>query len=219
MPQEVFEDVIKRALDLTLSGLALGALAVPLTAVAIAIKVDTPGPVFYRGPRIGRGGRAFKIFKFRSMRVDASKGPTSTSENDPRITPVGRFLRRYKLDELPQLINVVKGEMSLVGPRPEVARFVDLYTEEEKAILSIRPGLTDWASIRFHNEGEIIAASGISDPDDAYAQLIRPEKLRLQLRYLRERTSAVDIRIIATTLGTLLRTRTQESRDESSVAQ
>lgn len=139
--------------------------------------------------------------------MEARKGPDSTSANDARITRVGRILRRLKVDELPQLINVVRGEMSLVGPRPEVQWCVDLYTEEEKQILAVRPGITDWASIRFHDEGEIIAHSGRADPDRAYLEPIRPEKLRLQLEYVRDRSLVVDLRILRATLATLVRTR------------
>jgi lipopolysaccharide/colanic/teichoic acid biosynthesis glycosyltransferase len=198
---------LKRGLDVVMSAASLSLLAPPFAAIGIAIKVDSRGPVFYRGVRVGRHGRSFRLFKFRSMIVDPGIGATTTSENDPRITRVGRLLRTYKLDELPQLINVLLGDMSLVGPRPEVQRYVDLYTDEEKAILSVRPGITDWSSIKFHNEGEIVAASGIADPDEAYSKLIRPEKLRLQLKYVRERNLVVDLHILFETLATLVRTR------------
>src|SRR5262249_44772206 len=157
-------DVLKRALDITASAIALAALAAPLLAIGIAIKLESPGPMLYRGVRIGKGGKPFRLNKFRTMVVGDGKGPTTTSENDPRITRVGRLLRRLKLDELPQLANVLVGEMSLVGPRPEVPRYVEMFTEEERQILTVRPGITDFASIRFHNEGEIVAASGIADP-------------------------------------------------------
>lgn len=143
------------------------------------------------------------------MVVDAEqRGGTSTHESDARITGIGAFLRRFKLDELPQLFNVLLGDMSFVGPRPEVKKFVDMYTPEERIILSVRPGITDWSSIKFHNEGEIIAASGIADADEAYAKLIRPEKLRLQMKYVRERTLWIDVKIIIDTVLTLFRTRT-----------
>ncbi len=204
---KVVDDAFKRGLDVAASCTALAVLAVPMAVIGVAIKADTPGPALYRGVRVGLDGKPFKLFKFRSMVTSGAAGPTSTSGDDPRITRVGRLLRKYKLDELPQLLNVVLGEMSLVGPRPEVQRFVDLYTPEEEAILTVRPGITDWASIRFHNEGEILAASGIADADEAYAKLIRPEKLRLQLRYVRERSFAVDARILVETLATLVRTR------------
>jgi lipopolysaccharide/colanic/teichoic acid biosynthesis glycosyltransferase len=141
------------------------------------------------------------------MVVGDGKGPSTTTENDPRITRVGRFVRRYKLDELPQLLNVLVGDMSLVGPRPQVQWAVERFSEEERQVLNVRPGITDWASIRFHNEGEIIAASGEPDPDEAYLRLIHPEKTRLQLEYVRRRSLLVDLRILAQTLATLVRTR------------
>jgi len=142
------------------------------------------------------------------MVTDAEqRGGTSTHEADDRITGIGAFLRRFKLDELPQLINVLLGDMSFVGPRPEVERFVNMYTPEERIILTVRPGVTDWSSIKFHNEGEIIATSGFLDADEAYAKLIRPEKLRLQMKYVRERTFWMDIKIIMKTIFTLFRTR------------
>jgi lipopolysaccharide/colanic/teichoic acid biosynthesis glycosyltransferase len=198
----------KRALDFAASSVGLAALSLPMTLIGLAIKIDSAGPVFYRGERVGRGGRIFRMFKFRSMRADgAGKGPDATSIRDDRITRVGRFIRKYKLDELPQLLNVLKGEMSLVGPRPEVKWCVDLYTEEEKAILTMRPGITDRASIRFRNEGEIIAASGYSDANKAYLELIRPEKLRLQLEYVRNWSLGLDLKILFQTFTTLFASR------------
>jgi lipopolysaccharide/colanic/teichoic acid biosynthesis glycosyltransferase len=134
-------------------------------------------------------------------------GASTTDASDVRITRVGRIIRKYKLDELSQLINVFKGDMSIVGPRPQVKWAVDLFTEEEKKILRLRPGLTDWASIRFNNEEEIIGKSGYSNADEAYMKLIHPEKMRLQLKYLHERSFITDLRIILDTAGMLLRTR------------
>jgi lipopolysaccharide/colanic/teichoic acid biosynthesis glycosyltransferase len=200
--------VVKRVFDLVMAGTALLLLSLFLLILAVAIKLTSRGPVFYRGERVGRNGRPFRIYKFRTMVVDAERqGGPSTSDADARVTPVGRFIRGLKLDEAPQLLNVLLGEMSLVGPRPEVRHYVDLYTEEEKAILTVRPGITDWASIRFHNEGEILAASGLADPEEAYIRLIRPEKLRLQLKYVRERSFWADLRILFATASTLVRTR------------
>ena len=171
--------------------------------LAWSIKREDHGPVFYRGERVGLHGKPFRIFKFRTMVVDAEKlGASSTSDDDVRITKIGRFLRRYKLDELPQLINVLIGDMSLVGPRPEVKKFTDLYTDEEKMILTIRPGITDWASIWNPDEGAILAGS--TDPDRDYLEKIRPEKIRLQLKYVRERSFWTDLRIIILTLKTIL---------------
>ncbi len=185
--------------------MGLSILAPFLLLLAAAIKLDSPGPVFYRGVRVGLGGRPFRIYKFRSMVADAeSKGASSTSGADPRVTRTGRFIRRCKLDEFSQLINVLLGDMSLVGPRPEVQKYVDRYTDEEKVILTVRPGITDWASIKYHNEGEIIESSGIADADEAYERLIRPGKLRLQMKYVRERNMWIDIQIIFRTILTIV---------------
>lgn len=198
----------KRFFDLVLASLGLILFSPLFLILAIAIKLESKGPVFYRGVRVGLKGLPFRIFKFRTMVAEAEQqGAASTHEQDRRITRCGRLVRRFKLDELAQLLNVVKGDMSLVGPRPEVPKFVELYTEEEKAILTVRPGMTDWSSIKFHNEGEIIASSGIADADEAYARLIRPEKLRLQLKYVQERTILLDMRIIFCTIFTIFSTR------------
>lgn len=201
--------MLKRLFDLIFSSIGLILLSPILLALAVAIKLDSPGPVFYRGVRVGRYGKPFRIFKFRSMVPNADKiGADSTSGNDMRVTKIGHIIRKFKFDEFSQLINVFLGDMSIVGPRPEVQKFVDMYTEEEKAILTLRPGITDWSSIKFHNEGEIIEASGIKDADEAYALLIRPTKLKLQLKYVREHNLWVDIKIIVCTILTLFSTRT-----------
>jgi lipopolysaccharide/colanic/teichoic acid biosynthesis glycosyltransferase len=145
---------LKRAFDLASATAGLVLLSPLFLALAVAIKIESRGPVFYRGVRVGRGGRPFRIFKFRSMVADAERrGASSTNAADPRVTRCGTVIRRFKLDELAQLINVLRGDMSLVGPRPEVQKFVDLYTDEEKAILSVRPGITDWSSIRLTTGG------------------------------------------------------------------
>ena len=194
---------MKRSFDLILSLLGLIVLAPVFAAAAVAIRIESAGPVFYRGVRAGRYGKAFRIFKFRTMVEDADKiGGPSSSADDPRITRVGNFLRRYKLDELPQLLNVLRGEMSLVGPRPEVLQEVLLYTEEEKRLLEVRPGITDWASIRFRNEGEILRGS--ADPHAAYREKIRPEKIRLGLEYVERRSFLTDCKIIVRTLKAIL---------------
>lgn len=167
------------------------------------IKGEDDGPVFYRGVRVGLRGKLFRIFKFRTMVVDAEKlGASSTSDDDLRITRIGSFLRKYKLDELPQLINVLIGDMSLVGPRPEIKKFADLYTDEEKVILTVRPGITDWASIQNADEGALL--KGSLDPDRDYLKKIRPEKIRLQLKYVRERSFWMDLKIIFLTLKTII---------------
>ena len=174
--------ILKRLFDLMFSMLGLILLSVPLLVIALIIKLTSSGTVFYRGIRVGRNGRLFRIYKFRTMIANAEKiGPSSTTGDDPRITCIGKLLRKYKLDELPQLINVIKGDMSFVGPRPEVQKFVDLYTEVEKKNLTVRPGITDWSSLKFPNEDEILNAhkDEYPDADEAYNIYIRPEKLRL----------------------------------------
>lgn len=198
----------KRLFDIVVSGVGLCFLCPAFLLLALAIKLNSSGPVFYRGVRVGRFGKSFRIYKFRSMVADAEKkGGASTSNTDMRVTSVGHFIRKFKFDEFSQLINVFIGDMSLVGPRPEVQKFVDMYTEEEKQILTVRPGITDWSSIKFHNEGDIIEASGIADADEAYAKLIRPEKLRLQLKYVKEQNLLIDIKIIVCTILTIFSTR------------
>lgn len=195
--------MLKRSFDIVASLLGLIILLPVFVVLAIVLKWESSGPTFYRGLRAGRYGKAFRIFKFRTMVVDADKiGGPSSSADDPRITRAGNFLRRYKLDELPQLINVLAGEMSLVGPRPEVVQEVLLYTKEEKRLLEVRPGITDWASIKFRNEGEILRGS--ADPHAAYREKIRPEKIRLGLEYVDRRSFLTDCQIIASTLKAIL---------------
>ncbi|HZR26247.1 MAG TPA: sugar transferase [Vicinamibacterales bacterium] len=193
---------MKRLFDLTVSLVGLLVTA-PLAAIlAVLVKIDSRGPVLYGSERIGRGGRPFRMFKFRTMVLNADQlGGTSTPENDPRLTRMGRWLRATKLDELPQLLNVVRGEMSLVGPRPQVAWAVALYTPEQRTLLHVRPGITDYASIRFRNEAELL--KGSADPDLAYLELVAPEKLRLGLQYVSHRTFAEDLRILAATIVSL----------------
>src|SRR3990172_5597616 len=198
---------MKRLCDILFSLFGLIVLSPLLFIIAILIKKEDKGPVFYRGVRVGKYGSIFRIFKFRTMVVNAEKiGGPSTPDDDPRITKIGKFLRRYKLDELPQLLNIFKGEMSFVGPRPEVPMEVETYTEEEKKILSARPGITDWASLTFHNEGEIL--KGSKDPHKTYREKIRPAKIKLALKYIHEQSLRTDIKIIFQTLSTLVRTRT-----------
>ena len=201
---------MKRSLDLFCAVTGLVVLSPLLIMIAVAIKLPDGGSPFYRGRRVGLGGRPFRMVKFRTMRPDEERnGITSTANDDLRITKIGKILRKYKLDELPQLLNVLKGDMSLVGPRPEVQRFVDLYTEEEKAILTVRPGLTDWASLWNTDEGAIL--EGSSDPDRTYLELIRPTKIRLQLAYVHHAGFLTDLRILLLTLAMLVfRMRLQE---------
>jgi lipopolysaccharide/colanic/teichoic acid biosynthesis glycosyltransferase len=201
---------LKRMFDIIVSSLGFIVVSPILIAISTAIKSDSKGPAFYRGERVGRFGKPFKIYKFRTMVVDAEKiGGLSTPDDDPRITKVGKFIRKYKLDELPQLLNVLKGEMSLVGPRPEVKHYVDMFIEEEKAILNVHPGITDWASLWNPDEGAILAGS--SDPEKTYMEKIRPEKIRLQLKYVKERSFWVDLKIIFLTLKAVIMRRALHS--------
>jgi len=195
--------VLKRAFDIVVAACAVTVAAPLLAAVAAAIKVSSPGPIFYRGVRVGRGGKLFRIFKYRTMVVDAEKiGGPSTADDDRRITPIGKILREYKLDELPQLLNVLAGDMSLVGPRPEVPQYVDMYSEKEKAILTVRPGITDFASLWNSDEGALLAGS--ADPEKTYLEQVRPEKIRLQLEYIRSQSLLVDLKILTQTAGIVI---------------
>ena len=192
------QGVLKRAMDLVVGSAALVVFSPAIALTALRIKREDGGPVFYRAPRVGKDGRPFRMFKFRTMVVNADRiGGPSTAADDPRLTRVGHSIRKYKLDEIPQLINVVLGEMSLVGPRPEIQHYVDMYSPEERRLLSVRPGITDWASIRYRNEGEILL--GASDPEAAYMEKIRPGKIRLGLEYVQRQSLLTDIKILAQT--------------------
>lgn len=197
--------MLKRIFDFISSFFGLMLLSPLFIIIAILIKLDSPGPVFYRGVRVGKGGKLFRIYKFRSMVADAEKkGGPSTSKTDPRVTKIGKFIRRCKLDEFSQLINVLKGEMSLVGPRPEVPFYIDMMSDnEKKTILSVRPGITDWASIWNSHEEDILKDS--PDPEKVYQEKIRPEKIKLQLKYVNERTFLTDLKIIFDTVMKLYR--------------
>lgn len=196
--------LIKRALDIALCLAALVFFAPVMAALAATVYLSSPGPVLYRGLRIGRGGKPFHICKFRSMVANAERvGGSSTSDRDPRITSVGHFMRKYKLDELPQLFNVLWGEMSLVGPRPQVANYVERFSAEERVVLNVRPGITDWASIWNSDEGSVLAP--YEDPDAAYDRLIHPTKMKLQIKYAQERTLWVDLKILFYTALCLVR--------------
>jgi lipopolysaccharide/colanic/teichoic acid biosynthesis glycosyltransferase len=196
--------MVKRAFDVVVAGGALLVLWPVLVVVAALVWLEDRGPIVYSGVRIGRGGQPFRMHKFRTMVPNADRiGGPSTAGDDPRLTRVGKTLRRYKLDELPQMFNVLKGDMSLVGPRPEVKHYVDMYSEDERQILSVRPGVTDWASIRFRDEAEILRGS--ADPEQAYMELIRPEKIKLALAYARDASFMEDLRILAATARILVR--------------
>lgn len=191
---------LKRPFDIAGSALGLVLLSPLFLVIAMVIKLDSPGPVFFRQERVGKGGRLFRIFKFRSMIADAShRGTALTVRADRRITRVGEFLRRSKLDELPQLMNVLAGDMSLVGPRPEVPEFMTFYTAEQRAIItSMRPGITDYAAILFRDESSLLDQSG--DPVDIYRREIMPLKFVYYERYSREIEILNDLRIILATM-------------------
>ena len=192
------QQVLKRAFDLVIAGIAFVALLPLLVAIGIAVRVGSSGSILYRGVRAGRHGRPFRIFKFRTMRRDAELcGGTTTGLNDARVTRVGRFLRDYKLDELPQLLNVLWGDMSLVGPRPEVFEYVDAYTTEERLILTVRPGITDLASIEFVDLAQQV---GHRDPDETFRRCVLPRKNTLRLKYVREQSFALDLSILGSTV-------------------
>ena len=186
---------MKRLFDIVASGFGLLLLSPLFLLVAIWIKLDSPGPVFYRQVRVGRYNRDFRIFKFRSMRVGADKGSLVTiGGRDPRVTRSGYFIRKFKIDELPQLINVFIGDMSLVGPRPEVRHYVDYWTKEQLRVLDVRPGITDPASIKFRNENELLEKA--EDAEKYYIEVIMQEKLRLYLEYVEKHNFWFDIKLI-----------------------
>ncbi len=195
--------LLKRLFDMAASGIGLLLLAPLLLALAVWIKCDSAGPVFFLQERVGLHGKLFRIIKFRSMRQNNS-GPQITVGADARITRSGRFIRAYKLDELPQLINVLLGDMSLVGPRPEVPRYVALYPADvREEVLSVRPGMTDLASVQYRSESDLLAAS--SDPERTYTTVILPAKLALYQQYVRQRSLWLDVRIICVTFGILFK--------------
>jgi lipopolysaccharide/colanic/teichoic acid biosynthesis glycosyltransferase len=191
----------KRAFDIVISLIALVLILPLMVAVALAVVCESGWPVLYRGWRVGRDGRIFRIVKFRTMLVAADgSGGTITVANDPRITRVGRVLRRTKLDELPQFLNVLQGDMSLVGPRPEHPNYVRTYTQEQRRVLSVRPGITGIASVRYRNEEELLCGE---DAEALYRSVIMPDKLRLELEYLQCRDFWSDASLILTTLAVL----------------
>ena len=190
---------LKRLMDVVISGGALLVIWPVLLLIALAIRIDDPGPVFYRQVRVGKDGKEFRIYKFRTMVVDADKkGLAITVGRDNRITRVGRILRKTKLDELAQLINVFTGEMSFVGPRPEVPKYVNLYTPYQRQVLLVRPGITDYASIAYRNENDLL--EGAEDPERMYIETIMPDKIELNMKYLHEISPLADIRLIISTI-------------------
>ena len=195
---------MKRTFDIIASGLGLIALSPLFLILAIWIKLDSKGPVFYRQVRVGRYNKNFRIFKFRSMRVGSDKGSLVTiGGHDPRITRSGYFIRKFKLDELPQLINVFVGDMSLVGPRPEVRHYVDYWTPEQMNVLDVRPGITDPASIKFRNENELMEKA--EDPEKYYIEVIMQEKLKLYLEYVKNHSFLGDLGLIFKTFWAIVK--------------
>lgn len=194
---------MKRLFDIIASGLGLIVLSPLFLILAIWIKLDSKGPVFYRQVRVGRNNKDFRIFKFRSMRVGSDKGSLVTiGGHDPRITKSGYFIRKFKLDEFPQLINVFVGDMSLVGPRPEVRHYVDYWTPEQMHVLDVRPGITDPASIKFRNENELMEKA--EDPEKYYIEVIMQEKIKLYLEYVERHSFFYDIGLIFKTFWVIV---------------
>ncbi|MEO0071329.1 MAG: sugar transferase [candidate division WOR-3 bacterium] len=195
--------MLKRLFDITLSLIGIILLLPLLALIAFAIKLTSRGPVFYYGERVGRSGKTFKIIKFRTMVPDAERlGSSVTAQGDPRLTKTGRFLKRHKLDELPQLFNILKGEMSFVGPRPEIKMFIDLIPKEERdIILTVRPGLTDLATLYSQEEG-ILRES--PDPEKSYVEVVLPKKTKLQIDYVRNRSFFLDLKILLKTFIRLI---------------
>lgn len=194
---------MKRLFDILASGCGLLVLSPIFIIVAIWIKLDSPGPVFYRQIRVGRHNKDFRIFKFRSMRVGSDKGSLVTiGGRDPRVTRSGYFIRKFKIDELPQLINVFTGDMSLVGPRPEVRHYVNYWTTEQMRVLDVRPGITDPASIRFRNENELLEKA--QDPERYYIDVIMQEKIKLYLEYVEKSSFWYDIKLIFQTFKVII---------------
>ena len=191
--------MLKRIFDILLSALGLLLLMPIFILVIIWVKFDSRGPAFYKQVRVGQYGRDFKLLKFRSMRMGSDKsGLLTIGGRDPRVTRSGYFIRKYKIDELPQLINVLIGEMSLVGPRPEVRKYVDLYSAEQQKVLLVKPGLTDLASLEYFNENELLAQS--TDPERTYIDSVMPDKLKLNLKYIDQAGLVADVKIILRTI-------------------
>ena len=197
---------MKRLFDIVASGLGLIVLSPLFLVLAIWIKLDSKGPVFYRQVRVGYKNKDFRIFKFRSMRVGADKGSLVTiGGHDPRVTRSGYFIRKFKFDELPQLINVFVGDMSLVGPRPEVRHYVDYWTPAQMHVLDVRPGITDPASIKFRNENELMEKA--DDPEKYYIEVIMQEKIRLYLEYVEKQSFFYDLALIFKTFWVIVKER------------
>lgn len=195
---------MKRIFDITLSIFGIIILSPFYVVVSFLILIDSKGGVLYKQDRVGLNGHIFKVFKFRTMNPDSfSKGALTLGSRDPRITSIGYYLRKYKLDELPQLFNVLFGDMSFVGPRPEVKKYTDLYSDEQKKVLSVRPGITDYASIKFRNENDLLSET--DEPEKLYINVIMPEKLALNMKYILDNNVFKDIEIIFSTFYTIIK--------------
>ena len=195
--------IVKRIFDIVSSLCVLIILFPLLLIIAIWIMVDSPGGAFYVQKRVGKNGKEFGLMKFRSMRPDSDKSGQLTVGNDNRVTKVGRFIRRFKIDEFPQLLNVIAGEMSIVGPRPEVPKYVAMYTKEQQKVLSVLPGLTDYATIEYIDEQEILGKA--ENPEKAYTETVMPDKLSLNLKYVEDASFWLDIKLIFKTIGGIFR--------------
>jgi len=195
--------VLKRLFDLVATLVALSILCPIGLLIAVLIAIDSRGGVFYRQERVGKNEVLFRLFKFRTMHPNKDVRNLTLGDRDPRVTRVGYYLRKYKLDEFPQLLNILLGEMSIVGPRPEVPRYVALYSPEQKKVLDVRPGLTDYASLEYVDESELLAQA--DDPEKMYIETIMPHKLTLNLRYISEQGLITDLRVILKTLAKIVR--------------
>lgn len=195
---------MKKIFDLSFSLIGTILLSPLFLITAIWIKIDSKGKIFYKQTRVGKNNTDFSLYKFRTMRADSDKsGLLTVGGRDNRITGAGYYLRKFKLDELPQLINIIKGEMSFVGPRPEVRKYVDLYNEEQKKVLSVLPGITDIASIKYRNENELLEKA--DDPEEYYIEYVMPDKLKLNLEYIEQRSFGNDIKVIFKTISAIFR--------------
>ncbi|MDQ3108534.1 MAG: sugar transferase [Bacteroidota bacterium] len=191
--------MIKRIFDIVSSLFGLIILSPFLFIISVLVLVSSPGGIFYRQTRVGKNNKDFRLWKFRTMKPDSDKkGLLTVGGRDPRVTGIGYFLRKYKLDELPQLLNVLTGDMSLVGPRPEVRKYVEMYSPEQMRVLNVQPGITDYASIEYSNENELLAKS--ADPEKTYIEEIMPAKLKLNMKYIEEKSLATDLKIIFKTI-------------------
>lgn len=194
--------MIKRLFDLVSSSIVLVILFPILFLVAILIVLDSKGGIFYRQIRVGKDGREFGLLKFRTMHPNMDQVQITVGHRDPRVTRIGYYLRKFKVDEFPQLLNILKGEMSVVGPRPEVPKYVAMYNEEQQKVLSVKPGLTDFASLEYVHESELLAAS--DNPEKTYIEEIMPHKLTLNLKYIQEKSLSTDVKLIVRTILKIL---------------